>query len=297
MPRPAAILMTCTAFCAVAVAAYAEAPRYFGYAAIECGLDDPATAATEDGYSAEVAGFTNLNMACVDADPAVTAARIRALDAIGSEVLLNVQGALFAFKGPAVVVSDARDALWPLVTEGIRLSGVPTDRIILYIVDEPALRLLPAEEVSRAVQFVRQTYPGIRTMSIDALIKRYPTIPPDLSYWGFFDYGHRDPASVPAYVAALDLASATKGPGQQLVLVVDATHFWMHQDRGLGLDDMAGVARAYADLATSRSDIKAVIGYSWVGGIDDPGERGVRDMPANVGAAHRQIGLSLLTAP
>ena len=233
-------------------------------------------------------------MACVDVNPAVTADRIRRLDQAGSEILLNVQAALFDHDDHAAIPSPARDLLWPLVTAGIAQSGVSPDRIILYLIDEPALSHLPAAEVTRAAAFVRATYPGIRTMSIDALITLYPQVPPGLTYWGFDAYFHRDPAQSPDYVAALDRASAQMGPDQHLLLVVDATHFWLHDQNGFAPDDMAEVARNYARLALARDDIDAVLAHSWVGGIDDASELGVRDLPASVQQAHRDIGRMLL---
>jgi hypothetical protein len=280
---------------ALATPACADAPRYFGYSAIECGLDDIWTKdTTEDGYTSEVAAFTNLNMACVHEDPAVTAERIRRLDHAGSEIILNVQAALFDWQGTKVIPSPARDLLWPLVVEGIRQSGVSPDRIILYLIDEPALSQLPTAEVTAAATFVRTTYPGVRTMSIDALIGLYPHVPPGLTYWGFDAYFHRDPAKSPEFVAALDRASAQMDPDQHLVLIVDATHFWLHDQNGFSPEDMGEVARNYAKLALARSDIDAVIAHSWVGGIDDTSEMGVRDMPLSVQQAHREVGRLLL---
>ncbi len=262
---------------------------------MECGLDDRHTPdVIEDGYTAEVAGFTNLNMACVHEDPAVTATRIRRLAEAGGDVLLNVQAALFEDRGQRLVPSPARDLLWPLVTAGIAQSGVPVERIVLYVVDEPALRRLPLADLEDALRFVKRTWPAIRTMAVDALDQPYPAPPSGLTYWGFFDYFHRDPAKVPEYVAALGRASAALRPDQGLVMVVDATHFWLHGEKGLAPEDMADVARAYADLALSRDDIAVVMAYSWVGGIDDVSELGVRDMPPEVAQAHREIGLRLL---
>ncbi len=277
-----------------APSARAETDRYFGYAAIECGFDDPLTAPVEDGYTHEVASFSNLNMACIDANPAVTAARILRLSRAGSDVLLNVQPALFEHVGDALRPAKSRDLLWPLVVEGIRQSGVNPDRIILYLVDEPALHYLPLSDLTAAIALVRATYPTIRTMVVDALLKPYADVPEGLTFWGFFDYFHRDPALVPAYVAKLDAASASLRVGQHLVLVMDATHFWPHAQSGLSPHDMADVAQNYANLALSRQDIGLILAYSWVGGIDGAGELGVRDMPSSVARTHRQIGLAWL---
>ena len=212
----------------------------------------------------------------------------------GDTVLLNVQPALFDFHPLAVTPSPARDQLWPLVTAAIAQSGVPSDRIILYIVDEPALRKLPLAAVEEAITYVRRSLPGIRTMAIDYRGATYGRIPKGLSYWGFFDYFHRDPGAAPGYVAALDRASVLLGPDQRLVLVMDAHIMWMHGERGLGPADMADIARACGALAVGRRDVAVVMAYVWAGGIDSDGELGVRDMGPVVRQAHREVGLALI---
>ena len=81
---------------------------------------------------------------------------------------------------------------------------------------------------------------------------------------------------------------------EQLVLMMDAMHTPVHQDQGISQSDMAGVARSYLKLAQDRGDVAAIIAYSWAGGIDNTGERGVRDLPGPVQDAHRKIGRLLL---
>ena len=41
-----------------------------------------------------------------------------------------------------LALATARDQFWPLVVEGIRQSGVAPGRIVLCVVDEPALRAI-----------------------------------------------------------------------------------------------------------------------------------------------------------
>jgi hypothetical protein len=79
-----------------------------------------------------------------------------------------------------------------------------------------------------------------------------------------------------------------------LVLVLDATHTPNHQASGLTPEDMGHVARAYARLALDQPRVAGVIAYAWPGGIDGGHERGVRDLPAAVIEAHRQVGAMLL---
>ncbi len=288
-------LLGALGFWLAALPGLADEARLFGYVGVECGLDDGRTAeVVEDGYTAEVTAFSNLNMVCVSADPAVTATWIRRVASAGDTVLLNVQPALFDFHPLRVTPSPARDQLWPLVVEGIAQSGVPVEDIILYVVDEPALRKLPLAAVEDAIAYVRQTFPAIRTMAIDYRGETYGVIPKGLTFWGFFDYFHRDLGAVPDYVGALDRASAMLGPDQGLVLVMDAHIMWMHEERGFVPDDMDDIARAYGALALARPDVAVVMAYTWAGGIDYGGEQGVRDMGPAVMQAHREVGLALI---
>jgi len=288
-------LVVFLSLCCAALPGRADEARLFGYVGVECGLDDGRTAdVVEGGYTAEVTAFSNLNMVCVSEDPELTATRMRRVAAAGDTVLLNVQPALFDFHPLGVTPSPVRDQLWPLVIEGIRQSGVPVKDIILYVVDEPALRKLPLAAVEEAIAYVRQTYPGIRTMAIDYRDATYDVIPKGLTYWGFFDYFHRDPGAVPNYVAALDRAQAMLGPDQGLVMVMDAHLMWMHEERGFVPEDMAGIARAYGALALARPEVAVVMAYTWAGGIDYEGEKGVRDMGPAVMQAHREVGLALI---
>lgn len=268
--------------------------RYFGYAGVECGKDDPFTPQTDGSYAAEVAGFTNLNMACVDVDPAVTAARIRALDAISSQIVLNVQPALFTGERRRFAPHPQREALWPLVLAGLAQSGVPMDRIILYLVDEPALNNLPLADLEAAIAFVGRSLPGIRTMTVDAIVQPYDRAPNGLTFWGFDKYFLRDPALDPELVATLDRLVPTLGPDQKLILVMDATYVDSHRLAGIGEADMAEVARAWHRYALARGDVVALIGYSWVGGIEHADEKGLRALPAEVREAHQDIGRRIL---
>lgn len=270
--------------------------RYFGYAGVECGWDDPQDDSDKTSYSGEVAGFTNLNMACVDADPTVTADRIRRVAADGATILLNVQPALFRAKGRDLQPQPQREALWALVEQGVKASDVPLDRIILYIVDEPSLHGLTAEHVSEAALFLRSKWPEARLMVVDAKLENGPRpIPEKLDYWGFFDYFHADPGRDPEYIAYLDRAAAGLHPGQSLVLVMDAMHTPHHAETGLSAESMADIALAYERLALARPKVSALMAYAWAGGIDQAWELGVRDLPDNVRATHESIGRRIIS--
>lgn len=269
--------------------------RYFGYAGIECGWDDPQDHSDKTSYSDEVAGFTNLNMACVDADPAVTAERMQRVAGSGATVLLNIQPALFQIQGQDFLPHPEREALWLLVEKGLAASQVPPRQIIFYVVDEPSLHGLTASDVQEAARFLQTKAPGIRRMVVDARMPEGPgPIPPELDYWGFFDYFHADPGQDAGYRSYLAQAAQALGPHQSLVLVMDAMHTPRHNELGLDPDSMGQIAQAYERLARAQPKVAALVGYAWTGGIDQTWELGVRNLPAGVQLIHQDIGRAIV---
>jgi hypothetical protein len=278
--------------------ACADDLRWFGYTGIDCGLDDPHDNAAVTDYSDEVAGFSNLSHICLDPDPAVTAKRLRNAVAHGFTPLLHVEPAFFAQTADGLRPAPEAPALWALVTQAITQSEVPPTDILFYLADEPVLRKLPPADLATAADTLRRTYPGARVMVIDAYDPGGP--PPvalQIDYWGFDAYAIPDPGAEPLYTGYLDRARAGMTADQHLVLVMDAMHTPVHAKSGITDADMATIARAYYALALKRGDIAAILAYSWAGGIDGPWEKGVRDLPPEVRAAHEQIGRAILAGP
>ena len=281
-----------------AAPAGAEVLRWFGYTGVDCGLDDPHDNAATTDYSGEVAGFSNLNHICLDPDPAVTARRLSNAVAHGATPLLHVEPVFFATTAQGLRLTPDAGALWPLVQDAIAQSGVPPADIIFYLVDEPVLRLLPPADLVTAANSLRRTYADARLMVIEAYAAGGPApIPPQIDYWGFNAYTVPDPGAEPLYVGYLDRARAAMNGDQHLVLVMDAMHTPIHAKAGIAESDMAAIARAYHALAVKRGDVSAILAYSWAGGIDGPWEKGVRDLPPEVRAAHEEIGRAILAGP
>ena len=263
---------------------------FFGYVGVMCDLDDPFDQTGQTDYSAEVADFTNANHVCLPADPAGWVARLQAADA-QFRPILSIEAAFdFAGAGP-----DGPAANWTPLSAAIRKSGIDPARIIFHLVDEPTLRGIAPLMVSRAAQTVRADFPTAEVMMIEACrMEGPPPVVPEITLWGFDCYTFADPMADPTFMTFLDLARGQLGPDQRLVLVMDANHTPVHAAAGLSEADMAEVARAYGRLAQATPGLAGMIGYTWAGGIDNDQERGVRDMPASVGAAHQQVGRMLL---
>jgi len=184
--------------------------------------------------------------------------------------------------------------LWPLYLQAIRDSGVDPARLILYLVDEPTLRGIDPARVSAAAR-VRVDVPQAELLLVEACrIEGPPPIPPELTLWGLDCYTIPDPANTYYLMAFLNAALWSLHDGQRTVLAMDADHTSYHQAAGLAREDMADIARIYADLALSTPQVVGMIGYTWPGGIDNLHERGLRNLPPELIEAHREVGLLLL---
>lgn len=268
--------------------------QHFGYIAVACDHDDPFDAEVKTDYSDEVAGFTNANHVCPLADETAFADRLRVKSA-QYRPLLAVESFFFEFDAAGGRLSPAREALWDFARRAITASGVDPDRIIFYLVDEPTLRGLPLSQVSTAAQIIKRDYPNATVAMIEAFDDgATPVIPAEIDWWGFDAYAVRDPNAEPRYTSYLNLAAGRLRAGQKLIIALDANHTPIHLAAGLAEPDMATVAENYLRLANARTDVVAMIGYAWAGGIDSLQEKGVRDLPQVVIDAHRRIGETIL---
>ncbi len=260
----------------------------FGFAAISCGHDDPHDNSTLTDYADEVAGFTTLNQVCVDS-PEVTTARL--LASKGRFTPLLAVEPIFFSGGRFLRARPDAAQLWPVYADAIRASGVTP---VFYLADEPALRHLPAAELSRAARLIRAEFPRARLAVIEAFLPDRPLdIPAEIDLWGFNAYALPDPGQDAAYLAELDRAQAALLPHQALIIVADAQYTPTHARAGLSMDEMADVALAYERLALSRPRVAVLLGYTWAGGIDGVQEFGVRDMGDRVRLTWQDIGARL----
>ena len=286
-------LSLCLAF-GLGAPAVAGTP-YFGFAGVACGLDDPHDGATITDYSAEIAGFTNLNQVCPQVDIA-TSAKVLARAARLYTPLYAVEPFLFARTGGrlAPLATPQLDLLAAILSEA---QVNPAD-MVFYLVDEPSLRGLRPDEIEAAAARLSARWPDTPILLIEAFQPGPPPpIPASITYWGFDLYAIADPAKDARFMAYLDQAAGALAPQQRLVLVLDAQHTPSHARAGLSPNGMATVARNWAALAAGRSDVAALLGYAWPGGIDGAHERGARDLPAAVQEVYRQIGREIIGAP
>ncbi len=275
-------------------AAFAQdsALQYFGFTGVACEIDDPHDDTTKADYSDEVAAFTNLNQVCLlenTDDFTAKLARVAKL----YDPLIAVEPLFFSFSETVGSLLPERATLWPIYRDAIRAAHIDPERIVFYLVDEPTLRSLPLTNVSIASQEIRADFPESRLMMIEAFDQSKPIeIIPEIDLWGFDHYFLHDPAKDLGYMFQLQKAVAKLQPHQKLVLVLDSNYTDVHEYYGLKPADMGEVAKAYLNLAQSRNDVAAILGYTWVS-IDGTHEKGARNMPPDVIETYREIGIEI----
>lgn len=274
--------------------------RYFGFAAIDCGWDDLNDGLLKTTYLDEVEGFTNAAQLCPFSPQEVLGARLTRFREAGVGAIVNLEGLFFESvldtsspTGERLELVGEAEVRWRAFVERNRTWLTPAYVAALYIADEPAWRGAAAGDVAAAVALVEAALPELPTMIVEA----YPAldklvVPPALDWLGFDRFGHAEPAHDPVWLADLDKVRAARTRSDQRLVIIADTQWYPQYETVLGLsrEDMAGVVRSYAEVASRYPEVVALIGYSWPGGLDGPAQQGARSLPETVQEAFREIG-------
>lgn len=261
----------------------------FGFAAVDCGHDDPFDQSPKTNYTDEVVGFTNLNQFCLALDAATDAARLR--DAAATyDPLIYVEPVFLDPQSGQPLPAAQYEANYAALADALAQSKIAGSRIAFYLADEPGLRQIALATLETFALRLKRDFPQSAIFLVEGYsANRDPVVPDFVNVWAFNAYALPDPGAEPLYTGYLDKASTQLRSGQSLAIIGDGIYTNAHQAAGLSRDDMAQVANRYFALADGRKDVSALIVYSWPGGIE-PGEEGVRDLPAQVAQSWRAIG-------
>lgn len=271
--------------------------QHFGFVGVSCMVDDPHDDVGPRSYVDEVADFTNIAHLCpLDLD--ITAQANEIADA-GGRAFIDLTLILFeAVPGQAPVGTGSQlrlradaDTLFGAFVEANETVLDAEHVAAFYLIDEPIWNGTPPEEVATAAALVDDAFPEIPITVIEA----YPVVadsvfPEGVDWVGFDRYLVPDPSTDPTYLAELETVRARATDDQDLVIIMDAQWFSLYERVPLSEGDMAAVARNTYELALSRDDVVAIIGYTWPGGLDVPEQLGARSLPEGVQTAHREIG-------
>jgi hypothetical protein len=276
--------------------------RFFGYAMVDCGVQDSFMPSATGNYVAEVAAFTNIGQMCVFGPGEDIGTRLSLMQSHGMLALLSVQALLFEGAPDASTGSGMRYRLradfqrrWASFVRLNRLNGRTAAIGAFYLADEPAWNGISAADLRQAADLVKATFPATPIMLIEAA----PAIgalvvPRSVDLIGFDQYGVADPSTDPAYQARLaELKSRRSRPEQRLVVVMEGQ--WLPAYDGLGVDAglMATVAQRYFALADNDPEVLAMVAYLWPGGVAGPGHRGSRNLPPAVISEHVRLGKAI----
>lgn len=273
--------------------------RYFGYALVDCGFDDPTDTTTKTNYVTEVSPFSNIaQMSVFDPDENIID-RLQLMSQNGLKAFLDVH-AIFFVGTPDVTQGSGMNfdihphyqQRWDNFVRNNNLLQSNSTIAAFYVADEPVWNGISFTELKRATDAIKSSFPSVPTAiveapgGIDAL-----QVPASIDWIGFDRYAIPRPDTDPAFRSELTLLKSKRSrASQRIVLVMDAQWFPFYGDAGYPESSMATVATSYYNLAKLDPDVIGIIGYLWPGGFDDPQQKGTRNLPQNVIDEHMRIG-------
>ncbi len=266
--------------------------KYYGFAIVDCGWDDPLDSEVKTNYLSEVDSFTNVNQLCVfNPDDDI---RQRVTDMNDSDVrpILHVQEIFYEDIDGTLYLRSDYQSRWNTFTSTNNSVLFPDSVAAFYLIDEPVHNGLSFEDLQTVSDLVKSDYPAIPTLIIEA----WPDvdslhIPLSIDWCGFDKYGVYDPNTDSEYQQLLaTLKSKRSDPNQRIVIIMDAQFLPDYYGLGWTPDTMKTVAANYYNLAASDSDVIAMVGYLWPGGLDTPAQLGARELPQTVQDEYVRIG-------
>jgi hypothetical protein len=276
-----------------------ERIRYFGFALVDCGYDDPLDSEAKTNYVDELAGWANLAQLCATDPDENLGARLDAFAHAGVQAALFVEPLLFAAHPDPTTPSGRRLTLrpdaaarWSRFVARNRAHLTPEHIAMLYVADEPVWNGLAAAPFEVALALLKGALPALPTFAVEAFpVVRQALAPAQLDWVGFDRYDRPDPAHDPTWQADYAALRARRTrPDQKIVIVANTEWRPAYAELGLQPKDLAAVAYSYWEVASGDPDVVALAGYLWPGGFDDPAQLGGRNLPASVRAVLREIG-------
>ena len=277
--------------------------RFFGFAAVDCGYDDPLDTSTITNYLDEVSGFTNTAHVCVASPTDDLHARLTRAAAAGVRGLLDINALVFhsvagaSSANPALRLALRSDAASRLASF-FTLNATVLDAqhvLALYVADEPAWNGMTMADLQAGVDLVRakSTLP-IALVEAGAALGHL-VVPAAVDLLGADRYDTADPEMDATWRADVTTLLALRSrPEQRLLLVMDTQWRTYYGAAGIQPEGMAFVAQSTLRVAVQTPEVVGVLGYLWPGGFDLPDQKGARELPESVQAVYRDIGHAVM---
>ena len=275
--------------------------KYFGYALVDVFWDDPHDTTTTTNYIAEVDSFSNIAQLGVFDYTDTIISRTNLMNTHCVKPFLSIQSVCY-YEVDTVAPSGHHFILYPNFQarwnsfKTTNLSVLDSSKVAaFYIADEPVWNGISFSELDTVCQMIKNDFPTIPLMFVEG----YPVldsliIPTSVDWVGFDRYEIFDPAASTLFLNDLDtLKSKLSTPNQSIFLVIDDQWLPFYGLAGFTPDTIRYMVQNYYNLAASDTSIIGLIGYLWAGGLDDPGQLGVRDMPQSVIDKNVEIGMMI----
>lgn len=275
--------------------------KYFGYALVDVGWDDPHDKATTTNYIAEVKDFSNIAQLGVYNYTDNIISRTNLMNTNCVKPFLSIQSVCYyevdaqAPSGHHFKLHPNFKARWNAF-KATNLSILNSSKIAaFYVADEPLWNGIIFSELDTVCQMIKKDFPNIPLMFVEG----YPVldkliIPTSVDWVGFDRYEVFDPTTSSIFLNDLNtLKSKRSTPDQKIFLVIDDQWLPFYGLAGFPPDTIRYMVQNYYNLAASDASIIGLIGYLWAGGLDDPEQLGVRDMPQSVIDKNVEIGMMI----
>ncbi len=272
--------------------------KYFGFALIDCLYDDPSDTATTTNYITEVDSFSNIAHMCVYNHTDDIINRVNLMNSHCVLPIVHIQNIFYEAVDTLAPSGENFDLISNFTNrwntfKTTNISILDSTKIgAFYIADEPFWNGLTFLDLDTVCSIVKADFPNIPIMLIEA----YPLlsslqVPTTVDWLGFDEYGIFNPGTDPTFLADLALLKSKRSnPNQEIFLTIDDQWLPFYGAAGFTPDTIRFMVQNYYDLAASDPEIIGLLGYLWPGGLDHPGQLGVRNMPQSVIDKNIEIG-------
>lgn len=253
--------------------------KYFGFAITDCEVD----------YSDQVKGFVNLVDIC-PLDLSDMSSKILKHTSDNNEVLIHLQGLFTQLIPDSTSPSMFRYQVledWKLIFNTWVENNKELDNntvAAFTIVDEPAWNQLPMDTLHLLARKVKQSFPDIPIMVIEApdVIDQLE-ISDDIDWIGFDRYGTLLPDQDPEYLRRWNLLRSKKTrTDQNMVVIMESQWLDLYSDLGFDQSVLIPMVESYYQMAIDNDDVVAVISYLLPSGFDATDQKGFIDLNSDV---------------
>lgn len=272
--------------------------KYFGYALIDAFWDDPHDASTTTNYIAEVDSFSNIAQLGVYGYTDNIIARTNLMNTNCVKPFLSIQSVCY-YEVDTLAPSGHHFKLYPNFQARWNSFKTTNSAVLdsakiaaFYVADEPLWNGINFSELDTVCQMIKSDFPNIPLLFVEVYAVLDSIIIPTTVDWvGFDRYEIFDPTTSSIFLNDLDtLKSKLSTANQKIFLVIDDQWLPFYGSAGFTPDTMRFCVQNYYNLAASDTSVIGLLGYLWAGGLDDPGQLGVRDMPQSVINKNVEIG-------